>query len=385
MNWVKRCNYFLCVFAVIRIPEKRVTGDFPVVGVLTDHLLYKQLEEAIRAVIAAIKRGATRLRVPFEFDARYVADAYAAEYLGPLDKETGSWCVEALLQHQEDDLRIMEYEGARIAFCMSGCAVDCRPVKIEAGEPLRRAVERRYLVLGENRLICFDVNALPDAVGGLGYHDAGGNFVVSSVELEERVEEMAAVARWHCIRDFLKVKGYSLLIAGPKPKLTHDPVQSMFGQRDWCCQSGSSARFVIERTLWNGGRGLDARHAAAPMCWEAEPEYAVDMAGCQAATQIRGRRRISWAPVAAARPRPLTATVLPNRAEEPEWWFAGRGRGRRCQTTRPARMPHTTHRKAGKPSKRVKEEAEAASTSSPLAADSQPDLGDDADWEPSQV
>ena len=75
--------FFLCVFAVIRIPEKRVTGDFPVVGVLTDHWLYKQLEEAIRAVIAAIKRGAARLRVPFEFDARYVADAYAEEYLGP--------------------------------------------------------------------------------------------------------------------------------------------------------------------------------------------------------------------------------------------------------------------------------------------------------------
>ena len=60
-------------------------------------------------VIAAIKRGGTRLRVPFEFEVRYEADAYAAEDLGPLDKETGSWCVEALLQHQEDDLRIVEY------------------------------------------------------------------------------------------------------------------------------------------------------------------------------------------------------------------------------------------------------------------------------------
>ena len=61
------------------------------------------------------------------------------------------------------------------------------------------------------------------------------------------------------------------------------------------------------------------------------------------------------------------------------------GRGRRCQTTRQPRMPHTTNRKAGKPSKRVKEEAKAASTPSPPAVDSRPDLGDDADWEPSQA
>ena len=47
---------------------------------------------------------------------------------------------------------------------MSGCVVDCRPVKLEAGEPLRRAVEGRYLILGDNRLLSFDVNALPDAV-----------------------------------------------------------------------------------------------------------------------------------------------------------------------------------------------------------------------------
>ena len=89
----------------------------------------------------------------------YEADAYAAEYLGHLDAETGSWCVEALLQQQEDDLRITEYENATLSFCMSGCVTDCRPAKMEAGEPLRRAVERRYLVLGGDRLLCFDVNA----------------------------------------------------------------------------------------------------------------------------------------------------------------------------------------------------------------------------------
>ena len=222
-------------------------------------------------------------------------------------------------------------------------------------------------------------------MGGIGYHDGAGNFVVPMVELEARIQEMAAVARWHGLRDFLRTKGYSLLIAGAKPRLTHDPVQPMFGQRDWCCQSGSSTRFTIDRTIWNGGRCLDVRYTAAPMCWEAEPDYALDMAGCQAANQIRGRRCISWALVAAARPRPLAPSTLPNRAEEPEWWFAGQGRGKRCQVNRQPRMPRTTTQKTGKQSKSVKSEAKATSTTPPPAVDQRPDLGADVDWEPDQA
>ena len=72
------------------------------------------------------------------------------------------------MQFQETDLEIEVYEKAVVVFCLAGCTTDCRTSHYENGEPLRRAAERRYLQLANDRLICFDVNALPDAVAGLG-------------------------------------------------------------------------------------------------------------------------------------------------------------------------------------------------------------------------
>ena len=83
-----------------------------------------------------LRNNMVRLRIPMEFDARYEADTYAEEYLGPPD-ESEMWCTEAQLQFQEADLEIEVYEKAIVVLCLAGCNTDCRTDRYKNGEPLR--------------------------------------------------------------------------------------------------------------------------------------------------------------------------------------------------------------------------------------------------------
>ena len=236
------------------MPRKRLVENHPDVGRVTNHYLYKTLDDGLLALDQAQRKGATWLVLPTEYDPAYAPDAYDKNYLGEVD-EAGHWCTESALQHQHDDVTIMAYEQARVVFCLGGCTDDCRPQRFLRNQQLRWSEERRYLLIEPGRLIRFDVNATPDPQGGVGLHDPAGSFVITDHELNRRVEELAAYARWAGLSGWLKVKGYSLLIAGPKPSLRHRPLSCAAITQDWCCRHSLLRRFSVERTINDGTPG----------------------------------------------------------------------------------------------------------------------------------
>ena len=236
------------------------------------------LEAIISDICALQKKGGAQLRIPPEFDPRFHADAYNEEHVGPL-QPSGDWSTFALQDQRRSDADIEAYENAVVVYCLAGCRQDCRPRHLlDGGEP--RTVERRYLLIeGRQLLLCFDVNAVSQTKER-----------VTRLELEGRVAELAAVTRWWGLRDYLAVKGYSLLIAGRKPRLTHQPLRAASSMADWSCQQG---QYVIARTVWNNGSGEATRYADE---W--------------------------WFGAEAARtPRPAVATSTPPKKEPVEWLF----------------------------------------------------------------
>ena len=342
------------------MPHKRVVENHPDVGRVTDHHLYKLLDDGLLVVEQAQKKGAARLVLSAEYDPAYAPDAYDKSYLGEAD-EAGHWCSEAALQHQHDDVTIMAYEQARVVYCLGGCTDDCRPQRFLRNQPLRRSEERRYLLVEPGRLIRFDVNAVPESQGGVGLHDPAGSFVITNDELNQRIEELAAYARWAGLISWLKMKGYSLLIAGLKPSIRHRPLPCAAIAQDWCCRKGLLRRFNVERTIHDGTPGQSLREVVLPIEPGWADEYRSPAVSCS--------RRPARVPVAARRPRQVRLPPLVNRAEQLAWWLP--------QTVPVAPVaagvqPHA-EQVSSTSGARVKEE--------PGQGDS-PDLGDDADWAP---
>ena len=334
--------------------------NHPDVGRVTDHHLYQQLDEGLLAIEQAIKKGATWLVLPVEYDPAYAPDAYDKNYLGEVD-EAGHWCSEAALQHQHDDVSIMAYEQARVVYCLGGCTSDCRPQRFLRNQPLRRSDERRYLLIEPGRLVRFDVNAMPDPHGGVGLHDPAGSFVITQEELNQRIEEMATYARWAGLRGWLRIKGYSLLIAGPKPSLRHRPLPCAAIAQDWCCRNSLLRRFNVERTIHDGTPGQSLREVTLPI----EPGWADEY---RAPTVSCSRRPVRL-PVAARRPRQARLPPLVDRAEQPDWWLPQSAPTDRTAAVVQPQAAQISSTSSG----RVKEEP---------APNASPDLGDDIDWAP---
>ena len=255
----------------------------------------------------------------------------------------------------------MAYEQARVVYCLGGCADDCRPQRFLRNQPLRRSEERRYLFVEPGRLIRFDVNAMPDPQGGVGLHDPAGSFVITNDELNQRIEELAAYARWAGLRGWLKIKGYSLLIAGPKPSIRHRPLPCAAIAQDWCCRNSSLRLFSVERTIHDGTPGQSLREVTLPIEPGWADEYRSPAVSCS--------RRPARLPVAARRPRPVRLPPLVNRAEQPDWWLP--------QTVA------TEHAVASvRPHAAQVTSTSGANVKDEPARDASPDLGDDADWAP---
>ena len=98
-----------------------------------------------------------------------------------------------------DDAHFDRLDRLVVWCCLSGCQEDCRPLMPDGSCQPRHSTEWRYVETTAGRVCRFRVDARQE-VGGVGVLDAAGSFLITTIALDLRVDELVRLLRWHLVR-----------------------------------------------------------------------------------------------------------------------------------------------------------------------------------------
>ena len=104
-------------------------------------------------------------------------------------------------RHARDDVLLARLDRLVVWGCLSGCQVD-------GSRQPRQSIEWRYVEASPGRVHRFRVDARQE-VGEVGVLDAVGTFLITTIALDLRVDELVRFVRWHLVRDFCRRQRYS--------------------------------------------------------------------------------------------------------------------------------------------------------------------------------
>ena len=148
-------------------------------------------------------------------------------------------------RHVRDDVHFDRLDRLVVWWCLSGCQEDCRPLMPDGSRQPRQQTEWRYVETTAGRVYRFRIDARQE-VGGVGVLDAAGSFLLTTIALDLRVDELVRLVRWHLVREFCRQQQYSLLIAGPQPGLSFSRARAVPDLPDRDCGRVRAARVVSD-------------------------------------------------------------------------------------------------------------------------------------------
>ena len=220
---------------------------------ITDHISYVRAENYLLSLHRQNQQARTGWVLPPEFDVtrlswtRRQLAAVGGRQLPP----------GVIDRHARDDVIFDRLDRLVVWCCLSGCREDCRPLMPDGSRQPRQSTEWRYVESTAGRVYRFRVDARQE-VGGVGVLDAAGSFLLTTVALDLRVDELVRLVRWHLVREFCRLQRYSLLIAGPQPGLSFSRVRAVPDLPDRDCGRVRAARIITDVP------GLAVRAAVPP-------------------------------------------------------------------------------------------------------------------------